>query len=121
MSELRPVWNFECMSEAEFRRMYQHGMIVSVKAKRRLLGLDTSEEWLEAENFDGKKIKVPHNYRSAFDFVGYSTVPGLFDLTYRGKLMRDKLKEIDDWEKKNKLDREEYRRLKIKFKGDKLK
>jgi len=119
MSDYRPKWDFTELTEAEFRRVYQHGMVVEVTAKRQFTGADTSVDWLDAKSSEGKIIRLPQGYKEAFEFVGYSTMPGLFGLTYLGKRMAARIKQIDAWEKQNKEDREQYEKLKRKFDGGK--
>jgi hypothetical protein len=112
--DTRPAWDFP-MTEAQFRQVYRHGRIVTVSSKWEMTGADTSREWLEVTNSDGKIITMPPNWKQAFDFAGHSTNPGLFRLTYEGERMRDRLQAIDSWEAKNAADRAAYERLRAKF------
>lgn len=113
--DARPAWTFKEMSEAEFRSIHSFGMVVSVKGRWEFTGADTSREWLEATNSNGKTITLPSGWKRVLDFVGYSSVPGLFKLNYLGDRMQAALEAIDKWEAKNKRDRAEFDRLRKKF------
>jgi hypothetical protein len=116
-NKTRPEWGFKHISETDFRSIYQHGMITNIKACWEFTGADTSREWLEATNFNGDTLVLPHSWNRALKFVGYSSMPGLFELNYEGQRMAKCLKEIDMWEALNKQEREDYERLRVKF-GD---
>jgi hypothetical protein len=115
MDEARPVWPHAEMTETAFRALHKMGMVVSVKAEREMTSADTSREWLTATNSKGESFTVPHNWPKAWKFVGHSSVPGLFALTYEGQQMQKTLEKIDAWEAANEADRATYERLKAKF------
>lgn len=114
MDDKRPVWDFTGMSESDFRTLFTFGMITGVKSKWAYTSLDTAEEWLEVSN-DKRVIRLPKNWKTAMEFVGYSSSPGLFKFTYFGEKMEEKLKLIDKWEAKYERERRDYERLKAKF------
>lgn len=113
--DIRPAWTFSGMTESDFRRVLEHGMIKSVTAKWAFTSADTTREWLEATNLSGEVIVLPDNYTKAFEFVGSASLPGLFRLTYTGEQMRKRVEEIDAWEADNASDRVEFERLRKKF------
>ena len=115
MDDKRPEWTIREISEADFRMIEQHGNIRTITAKMEMTGCDTSMEWLEATNHQGKTIELPNSWRSAYEFRGGWSNPGLLWLNYVGKMARKNMDEIDAWEKKNKRERTEYERLKAKF------
>lgn len=115
MDNQRPVWAHKRISEAEFRRMWQFGMIITVSAKWEMTGADTTREWLEATNRSGDTMVMPRDWSAAWQFSGHASVPGLFGLTYDGDRMRETLEAIDKWEADNARDRAEFERLRKKF------
>ncbi len=117
MTDDRPAWGFKSMTEADFRRIHRIGMIVSVEARCEMTGVDTSREWLEVETRDGATIVLPRNWNEAMTFVGHSSNPGLFKLTYDGERMTAQADAIDKWEADNARERVEFERLKAKFEG----
>lgn len=117
MTDRRPDWPFREMTEQGFRSMASRGRIESVTAKWEMTGADTSREWLEARSASGETFTMPSGWGYAWQFVGYSSNPGLFQLTNLGKRMVERLNEIDKWEAANARERAEYERLKTKF-GD---
>ena len=111
----RPAWDFKEMGEADFRAINSFGMVVSVTGKWAFTSVDTTREWLEVKNSNGKTMTLPNGWQKVLEFVGYSSVPGLFKLTYLGERMRAAMDTIEKWEDKNKRDRAEFERLKKKF------
>lgn len=114
MSDVRPKWEFTEMTEVEFRKVRAE-MIVSITARWKFTGEDTSAEWLEATTRLGKTIVLPPSWEAAFKPVWKSHSPGLLDVNYLGERMQKRCEEIDKWEKANNKDRAEYERLKKKF------
>lgn len=117
MSDDRPSWGFKGMTESDFRKIHRIGAIVSVEARWEMTGADTSREWLEVETRAGAVIVLPHSWKEALTFVGHSSNPGLFKLTYEGERMRAQAEAIDKWEADNAQERIEFERLKAKFEG----
>lgn len=115
MNNKRPVWDFNTVTEAEFRRVYHHGMVVSVIAKSKIFGVDSAKTWLEAGNTLGETIKLPANWKKFMEFYGSSCSPGLFKWSWEGERMLKRVEEIDAWEKQNKDDRAMYEKLKQRF------
>lgn len=111
----RPEWQFKEMPEAFARDIRDFGRVVSVSAKWEMTSADTAREWLEATNQSGAVLILPNGWKAVLAFAGHSSVPGLFEWTYLGKRMLDRLTEIDGWEAKNARDRSEFERLKAKF------
>lgn len=118
MSDDRPAWGFKSMTEVEFRKIHRIGAIVAVEARLEMTGADTAREWLEVETRDGATITLPHSWKAALTFVGHSSNPGLFKLTYEGERMRAQAEAIDKWEADNAQERAEFERLKRKFSGE---
>lgn len=115
MNDSRPEWPHKNMSESDFRRIVKIGPISAVEAKWEYTSADTSREWLEATDRNKKKHVLPQGWKFVLQFVGWSSNPGLFDYTYEGREMLKTLEKIDAWEKKNKAERAEYERLKVRF------
>ena len=115
MTEKRPIWKHHEMTEFEFRSVEEFGCIKSVECKTLCTSSDEYIYWLEATNHLGKEIKLPHNWSSAFTFVGGSCLRGLFELNWRGKDMLKTLEAIDKFEEKSKRERATFERLKKKF------
>jgi|GEM_PF-1081601 len=111
----RPVWGFSEMSEADFRKVHEFGVVRRVESKSRMTSEDASEQWLEAYRADAKCIVMPRNWACAFEFTGNWYNPGMFKLTYLGERMAAAADAIDKWERKNKADRAAYERMKAKF------
>lgn len=117
MINQRPSWTFTEMSEADFRKIRDHRLIVSVKSGCGLRAADCWVEWLSVENKQGEVLQLPEGWQLVLNFVGKSASPGLFDFTHLGRRMLALIIDIDGWERQNKADRAEYERLKAKF-GD---
>ncbi len=117
MTDQRPKWPHKNMTEQDFRRLVGLGHVVSITAKTEMIDAERSREWLEATNWNGKTGVVPSGWKDVWEFVGYSSVPGLFRLNYTGQQMAKTLEVIDAWEAQNAADRAEFERLKAKF-GD---
>ena len=120
MADTRPAWPFKEMSEQEFRDIWRMGPIVAVEACWEMTSADTAREWLEVETRSGGTYTLPHGWRHVLNFVGHSSNPGLFALTYEGERMREALLQIDAWEARHKAERTTYERLKAKFEGGKI-
>lgn len=114
-TEDRPVWEFNEISEAEFRVIYTMGAVVTVKAKWAFTSSDTSVEWLVAEDREGKETTLPSSWRRVLEFVGNASGSGLFKYTFLGERCLKSLAKIDAWEEQNKRDRREFEQLKKKF------
>jgi hypothetical protein len=115
----RPVWDFHNVSEEEFRRIYNLGIIVSVTAKREMTGVDTAREWMEVTNANGDTAIMPQGWKSVWDFVGLSSYPGLFKMSYMGSFLGNRMAMIDKFEADNTAERAEFDRLKAKFEPSK--
>jgi len=115
MSDTRPAWPHKEMSEQEFRDIWCMGPIVAVEARWEMTSADTAREWMEVETRSGGTYTLPPDWHRALKFVGHSSNPGLFALTYEGQRMRDTLHQIDEWEARHKAERATYERLKVKF------
>ena len=113
----RPAWPHKNISEADFRKIVNAGVIKRIEGKWEFTGEDTSREWLEATSSNGKTIVLPRAWEEVMVFVGKSSSPGLFRFNYFGEKCLETIKIIDTWEKKNASDRAEYERLKAKFAG----
>ena len=111
----RPAWDFQEMSEADFRKILEFGLIETVTAGYTMTSVDTADEWLKAKNSRGQSMIMPPRWANVLDFVGKSSVPGLFKYNYLGEQMQKRLQEIDAWEDRNRKERADYERLKRKF------
>ena len=115
--DTRPKWDFQNVSESDFRRIYNLGMIVSVISKMEMTSADTSREWLEVSNAKGDKAIMPSEWKTVWEFVGFSSHPGLFRITYMGSFLGNRMAMIDKFDAKHAADRATYDRLKAKFGG----
>lgn len=112
---VRPPWPYPNITEHDFRTIAGIGRIAEVKAKWKYTSEDTTDEWLEAVDHAGKSFVLPRSWRSVLNFVGNTTVPGLFELNELGNRCKQTMVTIDLWEKRNANDRRTYERLKARF------
>lgn len=116
--ERRPAWGFNELSEDDFRAILRVPHVRQVRSVFEMVSADLADEWLEVAGSDGIFERVPDGWSKVWVFVGYSTVPGLFKLNHLGRMMADRVKEIDAFEKREASDMRIYLRLKSKFEPD---
>lgn len=115
--EHKPKWAWK-LPEHLFRALGPQAMnIKKVEHGWAFTSEDTSKYWLEIWGADGPMTIIPQHEVGAFfelfEFAPHDT--GLLRLTYKGAAAADRLRAIDEFERRNHKERVEYERLKRKF------